>query len=518
MKKSKRFLSLLTAAALVLSSAAAFAAEDEIKASKTATQEIVTLDEALKDEANWSPADEITFEDGSVTHQFKNVNVLGYSGQTFTDELIEFKGSFPFQAWCGMLLRAENTTNVSYQDNPSYLVVFKNDIIELQRFATNDHVFLQIVDNVKKDADGNPIMKDGQPVQIVPENTEVLVQFGAINVGEGVQLILNIDGYPVFNVYDDAPLAKNLQRGGYLAFQNPANMTISSVGDTENPVLPPAAIGVTVSGEPKVGETLTIDYTYLDYNGGTESGTEVQWYSSPYKYGDLDVTGMTDAQADELELSGVVGKYDKIEGATGLSYTITEADRDKYIKAVITPKSDKETPAALSVTTKKFFVDTLEERLSSGIFMVIENEMAYVDGERKQIDPNDRYIVPFVAEGDRTLVPLRFLGESLGGEVGWFPERGDEITIDLGDNNITMHLNSNVMTVNGEERTLDVAAQSVYGRTMVPLRAIAEAFGKQVFYDPKGLIVISDTENILDSTNDAAVIDRIITAVKKGLE
>ena len=41
-----------------------------------------------------------------------------------------------------------------------------------------------------------------------------------------------------------------------------------------------------------------------------------------------------------------------------------------------------------------------------------------------------------------------------------------------------------------------------------------EALGKKVFWDSKGLIVISDVDNILDSTADATYIDGLISRTK----
>ena len=63
---------------------------------------------------------------------------------------------------------------------------------------------------------------------------------------------------------------------------------------------------------------------------------------------------------------------------------------------------------------------------------------------------------------------------------------------------------------------MDVPAQIVENRTMVPLRVLCETvLAKKVFWDPKGLIVISDIENILDSTADVAMIDEVMSLLTK---
>ena len=57
---------------------------------------------------------------------------------------------------------------------------------------------------------------------------------------------------------------------------------------------------------------------------------------------------------------------------------------------------------------------------------------------------------------------------------------------------IYLYLGWNSIFVDGVSITIDVPAQTLNDRTVIPLRAVAESLGKTVFWDPKGLIVISD--------------------------
>ena len=57
------------------------------------------------------------------------------------------------------------------------------------------------------------------------------------------------------------------------------------------------------------------------------------------------------------------------------------------------------------------------------IVLKINDTYATVNGEKVKME------VPAKIINDRTVVPLRFVGESLDMEVGWYPEKG-EITID----------------------------------------------------------------------------------------
>ena len=85
---------------------------------------------------------------------------------------------------------------------------------------------------------------------------------------------------------------------------------------------------------------------------------------------------------------------------------------------------------------------------------------------------------PFV-ENDGTLVPLRTVTEELGADVGW-DSSTQTVTAVKGGITITLKIGSNSLTRNGEQKTLDVPAQIVDGRVLVPIRAIAENLGIEV--------------------------------------
>ena len=55
----------------------------------------------------------------------------------------------------------------------------------------------------------------------------------------------------------------------------------------------------------------------------------------------------------------------------------------------------------------------------------------------------------------------------------------------------------------------------MYDRTMVPVRAISEAFGKVVFWDEENeLIVISDEDLAIDSEEDSDVLYYIAKEIR----
>lgn len=77
----------------------------------------------------------------------------------------------------------------------------------------------------------------------------------------------------------------------------------------------------------------------------------------------------------------------------------------------------------------------------------------------------------------RTLVPLRAIFEALGAEVFWNGET-QTVTAKKGDTEIQLVIGGEAYK-NGQLIPLDVPAKSFNGRTLVPLRFVSEALGCQ---------------------------------------
>ena len=86
---------------------------------------------------------------------------------------------------------------------------------------------------------------------------------------------------------------------------------------------------------------------------------------------------------------------------------------------------------------------------------------------------------------DRTMVPLRSIFEAMGASVEWDAATRSATSVRNGVT-IVVTIDSSTMLVNGEAKTLDSPAVIVNDRTMVPVRAIAEAFNAQVGWNAPG--------------------------------
>ena len=121
-------------------------------------------------------------------------------------------------------------------------------------------------------------------------------------------------------------------------------------------------------------------------------------------------------------------------------------------------------------------------------FTVIAAEELIGEKPKDKIDVfyNDEIInfdVEPVIENGRTLVPLRAIFETMGCAVYYSAKDGKQtVSARRANDNLLITIGENKMYFNGEEKALDVPAKITEGRTLVPLRAISEAFDCEVHW------------------------------------
>ncbi|MDO5714119.1 MAG: copper amine oxidase N-terminal domain-containing protein [Tissierellia bacterium] len=99
---------------------------------------------------------------------------------------------------------------------------------------------------------------------------------------------------------------------------------------------------------------------------------------------------------------------------------------------------------------------------------------------------NGDYVTPDVEpfiEHSRTYVPVRFISEAFGYDVQWI-QKTKQVIISEGNTIIYLAIGHPRATVNGKSTPLDAPPTLYKDRTFVPLRFIAETFGKEVHWDP----------------------------------
>ncbi len=88
-----------------------------------------------------------------------------------------------------------------------------------------------------------------------------------------------------------------------------------------------------------------------------------------------------------------------------------------------------------------------------------------------------------IIENGRTLVPMRAIFEALGLDVEWNNAQRRITATDSQGTLIIMTVGDPIMTVDGKISEMDVPPKIVSSRTLVPLRAISEAYNCEVEWD-----------------------------------
>lgn len=126
-----------------------------------------------------------------------------------------------------------------------------------------------------------------------------------------------------------------------------------------------------------------------------------------------------------------------------------------------------------------------------------------IDGQPLQSD-----VKPFVNADGRTMLPVRPVAEALGAQVQW-DEGTQTATLTQGGKNVKVPVGQKTISVDGKPVAMDTAAVVKDGRTLLPVRPIAEALGVKIDWDEATSTVQIETDSevapkILDTDTGSA--------------
>jgi hypothetical protein len=117
------------------------------------------------------------------------------------------------------------------------------------------------------------------------------------------------------------------------------------------------------------------------------------------------------------------------------------------------------------------------------IQLYIGDSTAYVNGAAILIDSDRPAVVPQLKTdkkgGGYTMVPVRFVAESMGLDVEWLASTRQVVFSDA-SRQIVLNIDNRAATINGEDYTMGYAPFIENQRTYVHVRFVAEAFNCQV--------------------------------------
>jgi beta-mannanase len=155
-----------------------------------------------------------------------------------------------------------------------------------------------------------------------------------------------------------------------------------------------------------------------------------------------------------------------------LDYQKLKAGTNK-LEAVVFDSKGRQAGRKTVTFTKGAQVGTIGE---NQLKMYINNRSFYTSKGKGEL-----LAAPYI-KAKRTMVPLRFVSETLGATVNWNSQL-KKITISNDSRTIILHKGSKKVLSNGETHYIEAPPEIITGTTFVPLRFISEHLGAKVQYE-----------------------------------
>lgn len=144
-----------------------------------------------------------------------------------------------------------------------------------------------------------------------------------------------------------------------------------------------------------------------------------------------------------------------------------QADYPSWDSKTMGPKSEE-------IAIIMSFIEEDDEEVRGFMMLTIGDPYMRLNEKTIEIDPG-RGTTPIIS-GGRTMLPIRAIIEGMGGEIFW-DETDRLVSVHYGDDLVKMWIGMKGYTVNGVEEEMDVAPFMHNDRTMLPVRFVAESLG-----------------------------------------
>jgi len=358
-----------------------------------------------------------------------------------------------------------------YADAPLVLNVEPGNLIAAPEsfevgFAKTVTLTFKVVE--KPSAEAEEQEQEGTPL---PEGTVLWLTFGdytdTVTVGE--------EGSATVTLYADVlKVGETTELGVKADGYNPLSVPVKVNAGTLK--VEPAEL--TVKGTEDVVFTATL--------------TDADGNDVPYSLNDEQLVATL--TVDGLTATAAVGKNSKVTfilpasameelGGGSFEGEVSLINFDKAVfKLTITDLPEKEEPQPPEEPTEP------EEPTTITIELTVGSNTLKVSGEAVEMD-----VAPYLKDG-RVMVPVRFLAEALGLSVDYdFSDPTNKIVTVHAVEDIVLTIGSNKALVGTQEVELDAVPEIVNSRTMVPVRFIAETLGFEVQW-ADGVVTLTQKE------------------------
>jgi uncharacterized repeat protein (TIGR02543 family) len=245
----------------------------------------------------------------------------------------------------------------------------------------------------------------------------------------------------------------------------------------------------TTADQPNIGGWSTWSFWQYADNGVVpgiaDHSVDLDWFNgSEQSLAQLVIGGATSTTYSLLSAvmgNGLLGvDPQKTSFASGSTVTLTAKPADGWtFTGWGGSVSGTTNPLNLTMDGDKSVLATFERIVTPTqhvVTLAVGSKVASVDGVDVTLDA-----APVIISG-RTLVPLRAIIEGLGGTVTWFAETRS-VEVLLNGRDLKLQIGNRTAIVDSAAVTMDVPAAIMNGRTVLPVRFVAENLGAQVDWE-----------------------------------
>jgi hypothetical protein len=235
-----------------------------------------------------------------------------------------------------------------------------------------------------------------------------------------------------------------------------------------------------ISGTETVYYNESPAYSFVTFQGQcfkiTQGKTEVQEY-------ELDESGSCFVQTGEsYQMEAAAGYLDSYDLGifVPLSFISDILQNSKYGNR-FTTKYDPEERQLEFAMVNQDGSKKMQAVHPVTLAMVVNSPWLLTPNDGQLFDEADHTVTPVIQNGS-TLLPIAPIVNQMGGTVIWDGDK-QKVTITLNKTNIELWIDRTTANVNGVSQNLDVPPRIIRGRTMVPVRFVAENLGADVLWD-----------------------------------
>ena len=419
--------------------------------------------------------------------------------------ILDAEGTYTVKAILDNGAYATATWEVKKFETPvSLKLTYSAPTVELGGVLYKDELMYVDVNGVEKDATGKVVLAaTGYAVQnFNTTNGTITAKSDEKYVGSTITVTATDSRYNLVTTTEVkvANEAKELKFASKTGEVNVNNLITVMVVDADgnrvavggNGTDAKAEISYVVLDKPE-GAKVTVSTSGIDNNLTSAGSFKMNLTSN--KIGNVTVqavvkvTNRNTADKDKQYIYQAVTKYynkDNEEVTSDVALDNKGSLKDGYTSKVVAEPIGYTGNNNTQQYVTKYYTGTQIFAIGNGsagdvVVMSIGSHEIIVNDKKATIDA-----APMI-QNDRTFVPFRALAEAFGAEVA-YDEATQAVTAKLNGVEVVMTIGSATYTVNGAEKTMDVAPFINSSRTMVPVRFAAEAFGIKVIptYDQNG--------------------------------